>query len=278
MALLVLVVILQCVGGGVVGLALIAIDGLTDRTVSASPGPWTVAFLNLVVIAVVVAAGCLAARQPLREILPLRGISPLLLPPILLAMVGTNIVASEVDNLTRMVLPMPAVFSEVFESLIGGGLVGSFVALVVVAPLTEETLCRGVMLNTLLRRHSPAVAIGISSLMFAVLHLNPWQLFMPLLAGVIFGWWCYRTRSLLPGLIGHGLLNGMVFIFAYVPIPFEIAGYTTGYDGAIQHQPLWFTALGLFFLVFGLVGTWLELPPKSPAPRPQTPPGPQSPP
>jgi uncharacterized protein len=278
LALLVLAVVLQCVGGGVVGLVLIALDAWTDCTVSAVPGPWETALLNLVIIGFVVTLGCLAARRPVRELLPLRGISPLLVPPILVTMIGTNIVASEVDNLTRMVLPMPDFVTAIFESLVAGSAAGSFLALVVVAPLTEEFLCRGVMLNTLLRRHSPALAIGFSALLFAALHLNPWQLFMPLLGGVIFGWWCWRTGSLVPGLLGHGVLNGMAFTLSYVPFSLEIPGYSTEFDDVIQHQPLWFDALGLILIACGLLGSRIVLPAKPPRPAPSTPPSPQSPP
>lgn len=251
-ALLVLTMVLQCAGV----LGLLAFEKVTEGKVAAGSSAWETALLNLVVIGVVIVLGCLAARRPQRELLPLRGFSPLLVLPILVTLGGVSIVSSEVDNLLWAVLPMPDFVLQAFESMFDGSPAGAFAALVIVAPLTEELLFRGVMLNTLLRRYSPAVAIGISALAFTILHFNPWQVFSPMLAGLLFGWWCWRTRSLWPGLIGHALLNGFVFAFAHVPFPLEIQGYTTELTDGFQHQPLWFDALGLLMLAGGVLGTW----------------------
>lgn len=258
MALLVLLVVLQ---GGAVGVCwvLVKADVVSGRDVGSL---WVSELMALASFTIVVSLGCLLARQPLRELLPLRSVHAGLVPPMILTMIGAHIIASEVDNLVQTVLPAPDFLIAIVESLFDEGAAGAFLALVITAPLTEEILCRGVMLNAMLRRHSPGVAIGISALLFALLHLNPWQFFMPLLAGVIFGWWCWRTRSLLPGLLGHALLNGMALLSAYIPLPFEIPGYTTELHEPIVHQPLWFDALGLLLLASGLLGTWTVLPPR----------------
>jgi membrane protease YdiL (CAAX protease family) len=45
--------------------------------------------------------------------------------------------------------------------------------LVIMAPLTEETLCRGLILNGFLKNYSRRKAMIVSALLFALLHLNP---------------------------------------------------------------------------------------------------------
>ena len=62
-----------------------------------------------------------------------------------------------------------------FETLVGGPLWGALLAVVIVAPLTEELLFRGVILRGLLLHYSAPKAVIASSLMFGLVHLNPWQ-------------------------------------------------------------------------------------------------------
>ncbi|RZK91796.1 MAG: CPBP family intramembrane metalloprotease, partial [Hymenobacter sp.] len=81
----------------------------------------------------------------------------------------------------------------------------------VAAPVLEEVLFRGILLQGLLRNYRPAVAIGQSALLFGVIHFNPAQSVNAALLGLLLGWLYYQTRSL--GLcIGlHALNNLLVF-------------------------------------------------------------------
>ena len=79
----------------------------------------------------------------------------------------------------------------------------------VAAPVFEELLFRGILLNGLLRNYSPAVAIGQSALLFGVFHFNPAQSLSAALMGLLLGWLYYQTRSL--GLcIGLHALNNLL--------------------------------------------------------------------
>ena len=48
-----------------------------------------------------------------------------------------------------------------------------FIALVIAAPILEELIFRGIMLDGLLRIYSPTKAVIVSSLLFGLIHLNP---------------------------------------------------------------------------------------------------------
>jgi membrane protease YdiL (CAAX protease family) len=79
--------------------------------------------------------------------------------------------------------------------------------MVVVAPVAEEFLFRGLILHGFLRNYSRRKAVLSAALLFALFHLNPWQLPGTFIMGLVLGWWLSETGSLLPCLLGHVLAN-----------------------------------------------------------------------
>jgi membrane protease YdiL (CAAX protease family) len=59
---------------------------------------------------------------------------------------------------------------DLLEDTSGAGLAGFAVAVVLVAPVVEELLFRGALLRALLRRTTPAWAVFVSALAFALVH------------------------------------------------------------------------------------------------------------
>ena len=100
-----------------------------------------------------------------------------------------------------------------------------WVAGVVVAPLVEEIFFRGLLFRAYLEHRGPLVAYVVSSVLFALPHLNL-QAFVPI---VVLGWvlaWLYRrTGSLTPAWVAHAFNNGVGFLLLrYVPLPAIGAG------------------------------------------------------
>jgi membrane protease YdiL (CAAX protease family) len=244
---------IQVAGGMAIGIVAFVVGGRGAPN-AASHHPATIIVINLVAFSAVLAWGFAANRVPWRTLLPLRPVCGAAVPAIFLTIAGFSIVLSEVDNLVSMVLPMPEWFAAFFRDLLANerhpGM--SLFLTVVVAAITEEAIFRGVILRGLLGYTRPAVAIGISALLFAFIHVNPWQFFGPLALGVLFGWWYVRTGSLVPGLIGHALYNGLA-AFSLHP-PFDIPGFTVpqGSTTSSVHQPLCLTLAGAALLLFGL--------------------------
>jgi len=87
----------------------------------------------------------------------------------------------------------------------------TFIAVVIAAPLLEEWLIREVALKGMLQHMAPHKAILWSSVMFGVIHMNPWQAIPAFLMGCLFGWLYYRTRSYWTCVALHALNNGMSF-------------------------------------------------------------------
>lgn len=84
------------------------------------------------------------------------------------------------------------------------------IAIAIGAPLVEELLFRGAVMNCL---HRAGYGVGSmivwSALIFGVFHLNPAQIPFAFLLGLLLGWLYYRTGSLLPGILCHFINNSL---------------------------------------------------------------------
>jgi membrane protease YdiL (CAAX protease family) len=83
------------------------------------------------------------------------------------------------------------------------------------APLAEETFFRGIVFRAYLLSKGPRVAYLVSSLVFALLHLNGPALFPILVLGTVLAWLYRSSGSLTPGVIAHGFNNGLALIVLY---------------------------------------------------------------
>lgn len=83
---------------------------------------------------------------------------------------------------------------------------------IIVAPIFEEILCRGIILEGLLLRNKPYISIIISSLIFSIMHGNLVQIPNAFFIGVIIGIIYYKTKSLLPCIFAHFTNNFFVTI------------------------------------------------------------------
>ncbi len=85
------------------------------------------------------------------------------------------------------------------------------------AGVCEEVGFRGYMQRPIERRHGPFIAILISSVMFAVIHLNkgfevaPGMFAITLGAGVLLGIIAWASNSLIPTIIGHAIIDTALF-------------------------------------------------------------------
>ncbi len=230
------------------------IAGAVAQRVGESPDhPGVAAVVNSVAIGLALIWGRAKTRAPAADVFPLNAKRLHILPPLAVAIVGMVILISEVDNLVRTMLPLPREMADFFEQITGkeAGPWGLILA-VLVAPITEELLFRGLILRGFLRHYSVRMAIIASALLFAAFHLNPWQFVGAFALGILFAWIFVRTRSLVLPILGHALTNGLPPFIVNV-LHLEIPGFTTGVDRP-EFQPVWFDALGV---VLTAAGVWL---------------------
>lgn len=91
--------------------------------------------------------------------------------------------------------------------------VAGFLTVCIIAPILEEILFRGILLRGLLQHKvNAAVAIILSSFLFGIAHLNPWQFIGAGMLGAVFGFVYYRTKSLWLCIFLHALNNTISFL------------------------------------------------------------------
>ncbi len=189
-----------------------------------------------------------------------------LFAPFLVALIGSSLVLSGVDSAIETILPSPDWIRELMCELLNfaNAPFATFTNAVALAALTEEAICRGIVLRGLLASTSPRRAIVVSSALFAAMHLNPWHIAGAFGGGLSLGWAYLRTRSLGLCVAGHAFHNALC-IFA-PSLPVDIPGFYAlllpGQAAALQ--PWWLNLIGLALLVAGVV--WFNR--AAPAARP----------
>jgi membrane protease YdiL (CAAX protease family) len=117
-------------------------------------------------------------------------------------------------------------------------------------PVVEELLFRGVIQNSLVSRYGPAAGIGLSALLFATYHLNPWQAFSALALGALFGWVTHRTGSLRSAIMLHAGNNTLAVVLVWIAP--ELPGLTSGMlEPDVHHLPLSLLAAGAAVAAWG---------------------------
>lgn len=115
-------------------------------------------------------------------------------------------------NLLCEQLNLPDMMAEQFKSLAHNP--WGILAMVVVAPITEELLFREAIISSLLRHHNLHrwQAVLISSLAFGIVHFNPVQVVFAFFIGIILGTIFVKTGRALVTSIIHIINNGLAAI------------------------------------------------------------------
>lgn len=129
-----------------------------------------------------------------------------LLPGVLLACLSGIFIAGLVTDAIVRTFPPNASEIQMFRLMVDASPV-SLAATVVIVPVMEEMIFRGVVLRSFLTNYSPGRAIGYSALLFAIYHLNIYQFPGAYFFGLLAGWIYFRTQSLWPSLLAHMVAN-----------------------------------------------------------------------
>ena len=148
------------------------------------------------------------------KVFPVKGFNVLIIPAMLLAFEGLQYFLNEIGTQLDKVLPPPAWFMELFARLFDSdlGVWGGILRVVIIAPVVEELIFRGVIMSGFMKNYKAVYAILFSALLFALFHLNPWQFPVAFMLGLILGWLRIRTGSIFACITGHAINNGLVFL------------------------------------------------------------------
>lgn len=98
-------------------------------------------------------------------------------------------------------------FNQGMDSIMGGGTIGFFLATILFAPVVEEILFRGLVMNALEKAKGPAFAIIGSALLFGIWHgifiQSVYTFFLGLFAGFLY----YKKRNIMYPITVHFVNN-----------------------------------------------------------------------
>ncbi len=154
------------------------------------------------------------ANTRLTDLFPVKKFNPLLFIPMILFLASAHVFLDEINKAVDHVMPPPPWFWELFNKIFENdyGFYGAFMKVVIIAPVIEESIFRGIIMHGFMRNYPKIVAILISALFFALFHLNPWQFPATFLLGLLLGWVMVITRNIFACIAGHALNNLMVLL------------------------------------------------------------------
>ena len=150
-------------------------------------------------------------RAGLRQLFTLKRPRRAVLLVLLVWVLDIIIVAPAAYYLTEIAFPdaPDQVIKGEMENSTGPVLWMLVVSVVVMAPLVEETIMRGLVLECFSRVHRRWIAIILTAALFGLMH-EPTAMIGAFGGGVLYGWLRMKTGSVLPCMLGHALWNGLV--------------------------------------------------------------------
>lgn len=110
-------------------------------------------------------------------------------------------------------------YSQSAEISTSGSLIIMLITIVIVAPIVEEIIFRGLILSRLNKAMNTTVALIISSLLFAILHGHILWIAYTFVLGILFGIVAIKTESILPSIILHMSFNLAGLFVGLIPFP-----------------------------------------------------------
>jgi uncharacterized protein len=211
--------------------------------------PAVLGTLNTIACIPLLIWGYRRSRARLHEALGLHAFSYALIPVLIPLAFGSQVLACELGTLISRMVTMPN-FDSDFLSSIARFPIAAFLVLVVVAPVTEELVFRGIVYRGLRKRKSTRAATLFSAAMFSILHLDPTQMAPVFCLGLVLAHAYERSQSVGPCMLLHAFFN----LLAYVGMmAMTLQGEEFIEPTTPTFLPFWLQALGALLFVAGFV-------------------------
>lgn len=156
----------------------------------------------------------LIRRKKLEESLWLRRVEG----PGLLA--GAALAPALYLGITLAMMALPEAWMDSYaeaSASVGDGGVGGAIAVVLVAPVVEEFIFRGLIMTRLARAMPGRLAAALSAAVFGACHGHPVWFAYAFALGVVFGLMDLRLGSIWPSILAHMVFNAIGQVFSLLP-------------------------------------------------------------
>ena len=163
----------------------------------------------------------------------------------ILFMLGVSTISAFfIDLLSKIWTPADGGIEAVTEAIFSGSLWATVISTVIMAPLMEELMIRGLTLNKLLSGTTVKKSIIVSSIIFGIIHLNILQGLNAFVLGVVLALVYVKTRSLILCMLCHAA-NNLMSVIGGVLVINEVAN--------VDAINMW---MNIGCIVLGIVGTY----------------------
>jgi len=200
---------------------------------------------SIAYLVIVIAVIYKSDKQELRRIFAWRNISLPVFSGVMIMFCGARILYTKLCQIIPLFIPVPDGFwSSWYE--VPNNLFIMVITFCFFPGFTEELFYRGLVLRRFYKVYSPFKALILSSVIFGIMHINPWQAITTTFMGILLGWIYLRYKSIWLCMFLH-VLNNLLAIFMELP---TIEKYNSTFYTYTVLQPLWLDIIGL--ILFGL--------------------------
>lgn len=148
---------------------------------------------------------------------------------VLLAFGSNLFVSGGLDLIMPYVGNLGEEYNEMMNEFLGGNVIFVLISTLFLAPISEELICRGVIMKKAREAFPFAVANVVQALIFGVIHGNIIQGSYAFVIGLILGYIAYQFDSIMPAILMHFILNLLGgFLLFSLPVPAQIVEVVLG--------------------------------------------------
>jgi membrane protease YdiL (CAAX protease family) len=208
---------------------------------------------SIISFGIVLLIGFKKTKRTFNEVFKFNTVSPFLWISTTIFAIGLHIVLSELNNVLNLILPTSKMLTDVINTIAAEPiLIVSIIVMGIIPAITEELFFRGLIFDGLNRNYSQRKAIIISSLLFGIIHLNPWQFLTAFIIGLFLAVICIHTKSIALCIYIHLLNNTLSTIALQFKDILPIQGYNVYNTASAGFQPWWFDVMGTILLAIGI--------------------------
>jgi membrane protease YdiL (CAAX protease family) len=167
----------------------------------------------------------------------------------LLALLGLGVLISNIPVAVDLLYPMSKEYKEFFETFLRAESVDEFALLFLIAAVVpgicEEIVFRGLIHHGIRATYGSRVAVVVTSILFALIHLSIWNFGALIFMGAFLSILREKTGSIWPGAVAHTVNNTLALTLITVAPPAENSWQ---YD----FFPLWINVVALAVFLGGM--------------------------